>query len=78
MKFQQGPKSEAVLLREDARDEARQKVRTLTRRITDHIYVEIDRLFIDAEERGQAVTAIDVQDCIANAGPQIKRFLNEG
>jgi hypothetical protein len=77
MKLRSEPKTQEHLLWEDARDEARMRVRTLTRRITDHIYVEIDKLYIEAQRSGQVITDVDVSDCISRVGPQVKRFLEE-
>jgi hypothetical protein len=77
MKLRSEPKTEEQLLYEDARDEARMRVRTLTRRLTDAIYVDIDQLFLDAQKNGQVVTAVDVSDAIKNVGPQVTKFLEE-
>lgn len=78
MAYRTEPKSETVLVREDARDLARAKVRTLTRRITDHIYVEIDKLFEQAELDDADVTRVDLDDCIQLVAPQVKGWLDEG
>lgn len=50
------PKTSAELAYQDARDTARAEVRKLTRRLTDLIYVEIDRAFIEAINRGEEIT----------------------
>ena len=50
------PKTPAELAYQDARDAARAEVRKLTRRLTDLIYVEIDREFLAALGRGEEIT----------------------
>jgi len=50
------PKSPAELAYQDARDTARAEVRKLTRRLTDLIYVEIDKAFMESIKRGEQIT----------------------
>lgn len=50
------PKTPAELAYQDARDAARAEVRKLTRRLTDLIYVEIDRTFLEAIQRGEDIS----------------------
>lgn len=50
------PKSAAEHAYQDARDAARAEVRKLTRRLTDLIYVEIDKAFIESINAGEEIT----------------------
>jgi hypothetical protein len=50
------PKTQAEFAYQDARDSARAEVRKLTRRLTDLIYVEIDRVFLESINKGEVIT----------------------
>ena len=50
------PKTAAEHAYQDARDAVRAEVRKLTRRITDSIYVEVDKAFLRAVQNGEEIT----------------------
>ena len=61
------PKTPAEQAYADARDAARAEVRTVTRRITDLLYVEIDKAFIAALNRGEEITVAPDLEAIKRA-----------
>jgi hypothetical protein len=68
--YRKDPKTPTHLAYEDARDEARQKVRVFTRRVTDLAYIEIDQMFIEVEKAGGEVLSaedVDVKAAIARS-----------
>jgi hypothetical protein len=70
-KFNAAPKSETELAYQDAKDLARAEVRRLTRRITDRLYVAIDREFKQAVLEGRAIEVRpDLDAILADAGVQ--------
>lgn len=61
------PKTSAEQAYHDARDAARAEVRKVTRRITDLLYVEIDKAFIEALNRGEEITVAPDLEAIKQA-----------
>lgn len=77
-KYDKTPKSDMELAYDDAKDLARAEVRRLTRRITDLLYVEIDREFAAALNRSEEIRARpDIRDIVRDARPAIDRFLEQ-
>lgn len=70
-KFTKQPKSPMELAYEDAKDAARAEVRRLTRRITDRLYVEIDREFHQAILKDQQIEVRpDLAEILKDPGVQ--------
>ena len=67
--YRTDPKAPSHLAWEDARDQARAEIRRITRRVTDLVYVEIDKVFERAELDNQEV--LRIQD----TGTDIARIL---
>ena len=61
------PKTLAELAYQDARDAARAEVRKVTRRITDLLYVEIDKAFMEAIGEGVEITVAPDLEAIKRA-----------
>lgn len=73
------PKTAAEHAYQDARDAARAEVRKLTRRVTDLIYVEIDKAFITALNNGEDITvAPDLEAIKAAARGPVLELLGGG
>jgi hypothetical protein len=68
------PKTPAELAYQDARDAVRAEVRKLTRRITDAIYVEVDKAFLEAIKAGEDITVAPDLEAIKKAarGPALE------
>ena len=77
-KYNKTPKSDMELAYDDAKDLARAEVRRLTRRITDRLYVAIDREFADALSRGDRIEVRpEMSDIVEAAREDIELLLEQ-
>lgn len=75
-KYTKQPKSAMELAYEDAKDGARAEVRRLSRRITDRLYVAIDREFHQALLEGRKIEVKIELDAIL-ADPEVQADVRE-